>query len=182
MRAYVVAAIAASLALPSAGRAQDTAAPVILQRGEKVRYRVAGNRSVFIGRVLFADERAMLLDPGSDGPVTVPFSSLVELQLGLPAKGPSKAGKGAVIGGSLGGALGGVLGYYQGAFAEPPIPYRRALVGAALGGGFGAALGAILGKLTKTQRWEQLPLPHRVQVTAGPMRGRGIAAAVSVRF
>jgi len=182
MRAYVVAAIMASLALPSAGRAQDTAPLVILQRGERVRYRLIGSGSFLTGRVLVADERSILLDPGNDGPVKVPFSSLDELELALPATGPSKARKGALIGGCVGGALGGVYGYYQGAFVEPPASNSHAFVGALLGGGAGALLGALIGTATKTERWERLPLPYRVQVFVAPVPGRGVAAAVSVGF
>ncbi len=66
--------------------------------------------------------------------------------------------------------------------AEPDIvgPGECALAGGLAIGAGGALIGGVIGELTKTDRWEEVPL-DQVSVRVVP-RTRGLALGISVAF
>ena len=84
---------------------------------------------------------------------------------------------GAVIGGLLGGAFFGYASLALCDAASCAVSLAAVGVGAALG----ALPGAGVGALVKTRDWAEVA-PSRVQFSLAPVRGRGVAAKLSVRF
>jgi hypothetical protein len=84
---------------------------------------------------------------------------------------------GAVVGGLVGGAF---LAYASMALCDAAScsPSMEAFV---VGVGLGALPGAAVGALIKTRDWTEVE-PARFQVSLAPVRGRGVAAQLSLRF
>ena len=84
---------------------------------------------------------------------------------------------GAVVGGLLGGAVLGAASLALCDAASCSVSLAAVGVGFALGALPGAGVGALI----KTRDWAEVT-PSRVQVTLAPVRGRGLAAQLSMRF
>jgi len=90
--------------------------------------------------------------------------ALAGLLLGIPT--------GAIVGAVLGSQL--MVGEGGGGADV------GAAVGAALVGASGLVIGTVVGALTKTERWEEVPL-DRLRVSFAPRR-EGVALGLSIRF
>ncbi len=111
--------------------------------------------------------------------VAIPLASVTRLEVSRGQK--SRVGRGAGIGLLGGGLLGYVisLGGCESGF----ILTREECIGVSTVGGavVGTLLGLGVGAVTKTDRWEEVPL-ERLRVSLVPQRDGRIAVGFSVRF
>ena len=84
---------------------------------------------------------------------------------------------GALIGGVLGGAFFAYASYALCEAESCSGSMQATLAGVALGALPGAGIGALI----KTRDWTEME-PARLQLTLAPVRGRGVAAQLSLRF
>ena len=84
---------------------------------------------------------------------------------------------GAVVGGLLGGAFFGAASLALCDAASCSVSMAAVGVGFALGALPGAGVGALI----KTRKWAEVE-PSRVKVSVAPVRGRGVAAQLTLRF
>ena len=113
----------------------------------------------------------------------LPLASVTRFEVHSGRK--SRVGRGALIGAAIGVGSGAVLGAIVesescGLFGGEPCPVEGAAKGAIILGGLGALVGTVVGALTKTDRWEAVPL-GRIRVTFTPVRNGRLAILASVR-
>ncbi len=112
----------------------------------------------------------------------LPLASVTRFEVHRGRK--STVGRGALIGAAVGAGSGAVLGaiaFSEDCIMDPdPCPAAGALMGAITFGLPGLLVGTIVGALTKTDRWEAVPL-GRIRVTFTPVRNGRLAILASVR-
>jgi hypothetical protein len=159
--------------LASAAHAEE---PRALAAGTLVRVTAPGvSKRRLTGTLVEANEREIVIAPPESEPRTIPRRAVTRLEWSPGHRRHPIAG--AMIGGLLGGAF---LGSASLALCDAA---SCSVSAAAVGVGFalGALPGAGVGALIKTRRWDEVT-PARVQVSIAPVRGRGVAAQVSLRF
>ena len=127
------------------------------------------------GTLLSASEHQIVLALPDSEPRTIPRSAVTKLEW---SRGYHRHPiPGAVVGGLLGAVFLGYasLGLCEGESCSVSL--------AAVGVGFalGALPGAGVGALVKTREWTEVK-PSRVKVSIAPVRGRGVAAQLTLRF
>ena len=135
--------------------------------------------SVFKGRwtgtLVSANEAAIVLALPDSEPRTIPRSAVTRLEW---SRGYHRHPiPGAVVGGVLGGAFLGAATMAMCDAATCSVSLAAVGVGFALGALPGAGVGALI----RTRDWREAA-PGRVQVSIAPVRGRGVAAKLSLRF
>jgi hypothetical protein len=127
------------------------------------------------GTLLSASENQIVLALPDAEPRTIARRDLTRLEW---SRGYHRnAIPGAMVGGLLGGAF---LWYVSGALCEVDNcsgTMEAALVGVALGALPGAGIGALI----RTRDWHEAD-PARVQFSIAPVRGKGVAAKLTLRF
>jgi hypothetical protein len=119
--------------------------------------------------------RIVLNDEATERPVPIDSVTRFEVCTGLH----SHPWRGAGIGFLSGVLLGGIIG---GATREGDIATEHAiLIGAGFFGLVGTVVGAGVGALTKTERWEEVPLDQLQVQPVATVAGR-FGLAVSLRF
>ncbi len=112
----------------------------------------------------------------------IPFASITRLEVSRGQK--SNTASGALIGGAVGLAAGAIVGGIVGS-DWPDIPEPGWLVGAAYLGSIGlvagAGLGAIIGAVSKSDRWQTVPL-DQIRVSLRPNDHLGLAVSVRIAF
>jgi hypothetical protein len=116
-------------------------------------------------------------------PLRIGLASVTNFEVHRGRK--SRVGRSALIGTAVGvggGALLGAAAFYGSCFFEgsDPCPVGGALMGAGLLVLPGLLVGTVVGVLTKTDRWEAVPL-GRIRVTFTPVRNGRLAILASVR-
>jgi hypothetical protein len=96
----------------------------------------------------------------------------------------SMAGRGALVGFVGGAALGAIIGYSmgdsEGLCTIACTAGQKAAWGAGIGGGAGVLGGLLIGALSKTDKWEEVPL-GRLRVSIAPTRG-GFGIGTRIAF
>jgi hypothetical protein len=137
--------------------------------GRETRYPAVGTR--LAGRITALDADGLTLDLGDGKPqVRVPRPAIRGLDVSHVTR--TRAAEGAWF-----GALPlGLLGFLTvGLATGDPGPL---CLGTATGVAVGAGLGALVGSMVKTERWERVS----VGMSVGPRPGRGMGAALCLRF
>ena len=153
--------------------------------GDRVRYRTSDRGEWKKADVLDVRRDSWLVRPEYQDPVWVPTGAIRRAEV-FREKGP------LVMEGFFLGLVSGALlsqhyvGFvcldYEGPGTCPDVRTRlwaALVVGGSLGG-----IGAVIAKLVKPEQWDPVVV-ERVHVTVAPMlgpRGRGLGAAVSIRF
>jgi hypothetical protein len=112
----------------------------------------------------------------------IPMASIVELQVSRGTHSRWQTGL------AIGAAAGAVTGVILGASSEGDLFFStsdRALLGAIVFTPIGGAVGLIAGAVTKSERWETVPVPHpapRPMVALQPGPGGRIRLRVQVPF
>jgi hypothetical protein len=135
----------------------------------------AVSKKSLTGTIVSASEQEIVLALPDSEPRTIPRSAVTRLEW---SRGYHRHPiPGAVVGGLLGGAFFGyaTLGLCDAASCSVSM--------AAVGVGFalGALPGAGVGALIKTREWAEAQ-PSRIKVRVAPVRGRGVAAQLTLRF
>lgn len=135
--------------------------------------------SVFKGRLtgtlVSANESAIVLALPDSEPRTIPRSAVTRLEW---SRGYHRHPiPGALVGSILGGAFFGYvsLGLCEG--TDCSVNLAAVCVGSALGALPGAGIGALI----RTRDWSEAA-PGRIQLSIAPVRGRGVAAQLALRF
>ncbi len=137
-----------------------------------------------VGTFLGAAGDTLRVQTESQAPLAIPFAFVTRLDVSRGKK--SRVVRGAVLVGVIGAVVGGAVGLVTPQFAceTPsgcPVDWGEAGKLAALGGVIGAAVGGGIGALTKTDRWEKVPL-DQLRVSLVPQRDGRFALGLSVRF
>lgn len=137
-----------------------------------------------VGFVVLLDRDTLVLNvEGRAEPLTVPLASVSVLEVHRGRK--SRVGRGALIGlavGAGGGAIIGALATSDSCLFDPdPCPAAGAGAGALFFVLPGTVIGAIIGALTRTDRWETVPL-DQIRVGLTPLQPHGFTVSFSVRF
>ncbi len=181
-------ALAALCVTTSTVRAQQQ--PNMLEAGARVR---------LTSPTLESDQRIVrIVSPGTDtlvfqserNPVTRRLAlkdiSAVERSLGEKRR----TGSGAVIGLLAGAAIGGILGYtaqertcenagLTGCLILPASAGQSAALGGIVGGLAGLLVGTTVGWLSKSERWQRVPLNGRPAVAPSP---GGVVVSIALPF
>jgi hypothetical protein len=127
------------------------------------------------GRLLSASENQIVLALPDSEPRTIARADVKRLEW---SRGYHRHPiPGALVGGLLGGAF---LWYASGALCETE-GCSGSMEAALVGVGLGALPGAGIGALIRTREWHEAE-PARVQFSIAPVRGRGVAAKLSLSF
>jgi hypothetical protein len=127
------------------------------------------------GTLVSANDQAIVLALPDSEPRTIPRSAVTRLEW---SRGYHRHPiPGAVVGGLLGGAFLGAASMALCDAASCSVSLAAVGVGFALGALPGAGVGALI----KTREWAEVK-PSRVKVGVTPMRGRGVAAQLALRF
>ena len=127
------------------------------------------------GTLVSAGEQELVLALPDSRPCRLPRSAVTRLEW---SRGSHRHPiPGAVVGGLLGGALLGAASLAMCDAASCSVSLGAVGIGFALG----ALPGTGVGALVKTRDWREAS-PSRVQVSLAPVRGRGVAAQVALRF
>ena len=159
-----------------AGSAQAEAARS-LPEGTLVRVTAPGvYKGRLTGRLVSASEQEIVLALPDSEPRTIPRSAVTRLEW---SRGYHRHPiPGAIVGGLLGGAFFGVVSL---ALCDDGATCSVYLPAVGVGFALGALPGAGVGALIRTRDWKEVT-PSRVQVSLAPVRGRGVAAQISLRF
>jgi hypothetical protein len=188
-------ALACMLTLGPPGRADDgpPATSPLLAPGVRVRLTAAAGGGKVLGSVrgtLAAMDSSQITvdtrEPGTGySSVQIPLERVSKLEVSRGRHGHALAG--AVFGFAGGAAAGAILDDSGPIGVECPVPPNpcggsNPKLGWALAGGLvGFPVGALLGHFVRTERWSPVDLP-RVEVTAGPLPGRGLRFVARLRF
>ena len=127
------------------------------------------------GTLVSASEHQIVLALPDSEPRTIPRSAVTRLEW---SRGYHRHPiPGAIVGGLLGGAFLGYASLGLCDAAECSVSMAAVGVGFALGALPGAGVGALI----KTRDWAEAQ-PSRIQVSVAPVRGRGVAAQLTLRF
>lgn len=145
------------------------------------RFRVTTDHRL-VGRLVAQDDQSLTLQVREDkAPVVVPRTTVTRVEESLR---PSRKGRGAWIGAAVGAGSAVMLGVLGGddcsgnnwiCFSHTDV----ALVSAVLFVPLGALIGALA---APGEHWGPVPSGHRVGASLAPVRGRGVAASISVNF
>lgn len=182
-----IASLVAALVLAAPFNLLAQQAPIVA-RGARVRVRAPSvSRDRLVGTVVEMGTDTCVLEVEDWAePLALPLASLETLEVSRGTK--SNAGKGAFTGGAVGWLFGLALGARGAEGADEDDPHVWGLVEgqgdvwtvAAIGGGVGATVGLLIGEMTRSDRWEEVPL-DRLRVV--PTRDRrGLALSVSMRL
>ena len=175
-RATLLIAVLVLTPLTTAAGQGAIAAP-----GARIRVSAQGLATTqVVGTVVALHADTLVLAPQSGrGLLALPLESVQRLDVSRGRK--SLAGAGAGIGGVIGAVSGAVWG--AASCAEPSFvaPEQCAIMGGLLVGAGGALLGAVVGALSKTERWQEVPL-DQLRVSVVPQRDGGFALQASLRF
>ncbi len=148
--------------------------------GDRVRvtaWSVVPGRPVGTIVSLGADTCVVALE-GRAEPLMLPLASVTRLEVSRGQR--SNVGKGALTGGLIGTALGLLVGGYVSTdpefFGEDAFAKTVAVLG-----GVGAGVGLLIGAMSRSDRWQEVPL-DRLRVSTVPHRNGGLAIRVSVAF
>jgi len=110
-----------------------------------------------------------------------PLASVTRLEVSQYRK--SNCGKGALIGGGIGVAVGALIGAMWTEEGDLGCTDRAACVGlgAAALGVTGGLIGLGIGALSKTERWEEVPL-DQLRASLAPPHDRRLGIGLSVAF
>ena len=113
----------------------------------------------------------------------LPIASVTrfEVSRGRKSKTLSGMGIGAAIGVGTGAILGAIATSGECLFESDPCPGAGAVAGAVLLGVPGLLVGTIVGALTKSDRWEEVPL-DQLRVSIAPQRDGSFGLGFSVAF
>ena len=142
----------------------DQASGLAVREGERVRITAQSDTGIFIVRAVTRD--TLTAQPiHSTALISFPVTALRRLEVSRgsgdgDSEVPGRRREGALIGAGAGGALGVIV-------ADPKYRGFAAVGGAAVFGVTGYALGAISEHIRR-ERWERVPLPARVSVSASP--------------
>jgi hypothetical protein len=136
--------------------------PVPLQPGQRVRVQFADPRTpVLTGAVQAIGPDTLVVHPdggpGAKSVTAIPLSSVAGLQVSRGRH--SKWATGLLIGLGAGAVTGAILGATSRSdwlFTSTDM----ATIGAVTFGAVGGVVGVIIGALTKTERWEAVPIPR----------------------
>ena len=150
-------------AIPSDSMSFDQAAVPAVKEGDRVRITAQADTGIFIVRAVTRD--TLTAQPiHSTALISFPLKALRRLDVsrgsGDGGDMPGRGREGALIGAGIGGALGVIV-------ADPKYRAFAAAGGAAVLGATGYALGAVA-KHIHRERWERVPLPTRVSISASP--------------
>jgi hypothetical protein len=151
-------------ATPTLARAWQR--PVEVGLPGRPRYTVQEGPSRLAGVVVSLGDSTLIVETAKRGRIEVPLQEAARLEI---SKGRSHT-KGLWVGALTGAAVG--LAVF--AIGEPSYAFAGPILGAPLGLVVGGIVGA-------GDRWEDVPL-DTLHFSVGPVRGRGMAAAVSVTF
>ena len=127
------------------------------------------------GTLLSASEHQIVLALPDSEPRTIPRGKVARLEW---SRGYHRHPiPGAVVGGLLGGAFFGAASLALCDAASCSVSMAAVGVGFALGALPGAGVGALI----KTRAWAEVK-PSRVKVVVAPVRGRGVAVQLTLRF
>jgi hypothetical protein len=127
------------------------------------------------GTLLSASEHQIVLALPDSEPRTIPRSAVTRFEW---SRGYHRHPiPGALVGGLLGGAF---LGYASLGLCEA-ADCSVSLAAVGVGFALGALPGAGVGALIRTREWTEVQ-PSRVRVSIAPVRGRGVAAQLTLRF
>jgi hypothetical protein len=135
----------------------------------------AVSRKSLTGSIVSATEQEIVLALPDSEPRTIPRSAVTRLEWSRGYRRHPIPG--AVVGGLLGGAFFGAASMALCDAASCSVSMAAVGVGFALGALPGAGVGALI----KTREWAEVK-PSRVKVGVAPVRGRGVAAQLTVRF
>jgi hypothetical protein len=127
------------------------------------------------GRLLSASEHQIVLVLPDSEPRTIPRNAVTKLQWSPGYQRHPIPG--AIVGGLLGGAFFGAAVYAMCDAATCSVSLPAVGIGAALGALPGAGIGALI----RTREWKDAE-PSRVQFSIAPVRGKGVAAKLTLRF
>ena len=191
MRAFT-AVLTVSLLFPLCTLTAQQPPPVAL--GERVRVTYdCGDAAMYMGgrRMDCADadgttnrltrDTLILVAGENASQIVVPLASVTRLAVQRGRK--SNVGTGAAVGAFLLGVPGGVVAAIicnGSPYDVTCSPASSILIGAAAGGAVGAVLGAAVGALSKTDRWEEVPL-DRLRVSFVPKRD-GVSFRLRIAF
>jgi len=128
------------------------------------------------GTLVSASEQAIVLALPDSEPRTIPRRAMTRLEWSSGYH--RNAIPGALVGGVLGGVCLGALSY---AVCDDPATCSVSLPAVGVGIALGALPGAGIGALIRTRDWRDVE-PARVHFSLAPVRGRGVAAKLSVQF
>ena len=115
------------------------------------------------------------------GTLRLPLASVTRLEVHRGQK--SRVGRGALIGAAVGAGSGAIIGAiaFSGSCIDNPdgCPAAGAAIGAIFLGLPGLLVGTVVGALSKTDRWEAVPL-DRIRVSFTPLGNGGFALLASV--
>ena len=160
-----------------------------LNNGDRVRIFAPDIRSKMIEGDIFhiTSSEIFLNSQGYD--VIIPFNLIDRMDISTGTK--RNTGKGALIGltgGALVGSLVGLASYrdcdsdeFMGCFLHFSQG-ESALLGAAVGGLVGLVAGTVIGTVTKTYRWERLPLEVSMDFQSVPEQKLSFSPVLSVKF
>lgn len=144
--------------------------------------RVVMKRRRDTGSLIEFTADSVVLGDDPDARLALPLTSVTKLEVSRGRKSLG-AGKGALWGSLIGVATGAALGAV--AYSEPnDFVHNRgdaALLGAVVLGVPGLVVGTIAGAISKTDRWEEVPLDH-LRVSVGPQRDGRFGLGLSARF
>jgi hypothetical protein len=148
-------------------------------RGDRIRLHapLVADRTI-AGRLLLADEDALVLSRDDGGVVSIPRLAIQDLQVARGRR--SYAKRGAVIGAVVGTSV-LFASYAADGFCDHDpacIIYAPVVSGAA--GMFLGVVGAGVGAVVRTDRWVSVD-PGRLKVTVAPTR-RGVVLGLSIAF
>ena len=157
--------------------------PVSAQLTPGQRVRIHSHEFGMNMREGFVHFDSVLVLGGSRGErMAIPLTSVTRLEVHRGTR--NQVGKGALIGFGIGAGFGALIGLGTSTQQCSMIcfsPSESAAIGAAVIGIPGLLIGIVAGALSKSDRWEEVPL-ERVRVSFAPLGGGTCSLGLSVGF